>query len=63
MFGRYSLDVEGLAYAGGEWDNNKYSTFIPDNDDIIPICDEDYFEDDILTMFIEFVKLCMILIH
>lgn len=56
MFGRYSLDVEGLAYAGGEWDNNKYSTFIPDNDDIIPICDEDYFEDDILTMFIEFVK-------
>ena len=20
MFGRYSLDVEGLAYAGGEWD-------------------------------------------
>ena len=30
MFGRYSLDVEGLAYAGGEWDDSKYSTFIPD---------------------------------
>ena len=56
MFGRYSLDVEGLAYAGGEWDSSKYSTFIPDSDDIIPICDEDYFEDDILTRFIEFLR-------
>jgi len=56
MFGRYSLDTEGLAYAGGEWDNNKYKTFIPDADDIIPICDEDYFEDDIVSGFIEFVR-------
>lgn len=56
MFGRYSLDVEGLAYAGGEWDSSKYSTFIPDTDDIIPICDEEYFEDDIVTRFIEFVR-------
>ena len=56
MFGRYSLDVEGLAYASGEWDSSKYSTFIPDADDIIPICDEEYFEDDIVTRFIEFVR-------
>lgn len=56
MFGRYSLDVEGLAYAGGDWDSSKYSTFIPDTDDIIPICDEEYFEDDIVTRFIEFVR-------
>lgn len=56
MFGRYSLDVEGLAYAGGKWDSSKYSTFIPDADDIIPICDEEYFEDDIVTRFVEFVK-------
>lgn len=56
MFGRYSLDVEGLAYAGGEWDSSKYSTFIPDTDDIIPICDEEYFEDDIVTRFVEFVR-------
>ena len=56
MFGRYSLDVEGLAYAGGEWDNNKYKTFSPDSDDIIPICDEDYFEDDIVSRFVEFVR-------
>ena len=56
MFGRYSLDVEGLAYAGGEWDSSKYSTFIPDADDIIPICDEEYFGDDIVTRFVEFVR-------
>ena len=57
MFGRYSLDVEGLAYAGGEWDSSKYSTFIPDADDILPICDEEYFEDDIVTRFVEFVRI------
>lgn len=56
MFGRYSLDVEGLAYAGGEWDNSKYTAFMPDTDDIIPICDEEYFEDDIVSRFIEFVS-------
>ena len=56
MFGRYSLDIEGLAYAGGEWDTNKYKTFIPDSDDIIPICDEDYFKDDIVSRFVEFVR-------
>lgn len=56
MFGRYSLDVEGLAYAGGDWDSSKYTTFIPDTDDIVPICDEEYFEDDIVSRFIEFVS-------
>lgn len=56
MFGRYSLDIEGLAYAGDEWNNNKYKTFIPDSDDIIPICDEDYFEDDIVSRFVEFIR-------
>ena len=56
MFGRYSLDAEGLAYAGGEWDANKYSTFIPDEDNVIPITDEDYFEDDIVGRFVEWLK-------
>lgn len=56
MFGRYSLDVDGLAYAGGAWDSNKYKTFIPDFDDIIPVCDEEYFEDDIVRRFIEFIR-------
>ena len=56
MFGRYSLDTEGLAYAGGEWDDSKYITFKPDSDNIIPICDDEYFEDDIVGRFVEFVK-------
>lgn len=56
MFGRYSLNTEGLAYAGGDWDSSKYKTFIPDFDDIIPICDEEYFEDDIVRRFIEFIR-------
>ena len=56
MFGRYSLDVEGLAYAGGEWDNSKYASFAADKDNIIPICDDEYFEDDIVGLFVEFVK-------
>lgn len=56
MFGRYSLDVDGLAYAGGEWDNSEYVSFPADRDNIIPICDDEYFEDDIVGRFVEFVK-------
>lgn len=56
MFGRYSLDTEGLAYAGGEFDWNKYQSFIPDKDNIIPICDDEYFEDDIVGRFIKFIE-------
>lgn len=56
MFGRYSLDVDGLAYAGGEWDASKYSTIIPDKDNIIPICDDEYFEDDMTGRFIKWVE-------
>lgn len=56
MFGRYSLDVEGLAYAGGEWDDSKYSTFAADKDNIIPISDDEYFEDDIVGRFVKFVE-------
>lgn len=56
MFGRYSLDVEGLAYAGGAWDDSKYTTFIPDKDNILPITDEEYFEDDIVGLLIAWLK-------
>ena len=56
MFGRYSLDEEGLVFAGGEFDKNKYSKFIPDEDNCIPITDSEYFSDDIVTRFVEFVK-------
>lgn len=56
MMGRYSLDVDGLAYAGGDWDSSKYKTFIPDKDAIIPITDDEYFTDDIVGRFVEFVR-------
>lgn len=56
MFGRYSLDEDGLIYAGGEWNINRYTTFIPDEDNCIPITDEEYFSDDIVGRFVEFVK-------
>ena len=57
MFGRYSLDVEGLAYAGGEWDESKYKTFIPDKDNCIPITDDNYFgDDDIVKRFADFIE-------
>ena len=56
MFGRYSMDVEGLAYAGGEWDDSKYKTILPDSDNIIPICDDEYFDDDIVGRFVDFVR-------
>lgn len=82
MLGRYSLDKEGLAYAGGEWKDSfqvqpvymwgeptdkkammistenewREVTFQPDTDNVLPICDDDYFEDDIVSKFIEFIK-------
>ena len=56
MFGRYSLDELGLAYAGGEWDNSKYTLFAADSDNIIPICNDEYFEDDIVGRFVKFVE-------
>ena len=56
MLGRYSLDVEGLAYAGGVWDQSKYKTYIPDVDNCIPITDEEYFDDDVVSRFVDFVK-------
>ena len=56
MFGRYSLDNEGLAYAGGDWDESKYKTFLPDADAIIPITDEEYLGDDIVTRLCSWLK-------
>lgn len=80
MLGRYSIDAEGLIYAGGDF-NNKWNiddnkvrkiekdeygniisdswvdaNFIPDADNIIPITEDEYFEDDIVSRFIDFVR-------
>ncbi|OBR90387.1 hypothetical protein CLRAG_35650 [Clostridium ragsdalei P11] len=56
VFGRYSLDQEGLVYAGGKFDPSKYKTFKADEDNIIPILSDSYFQDDIVAKFVEFVK-------
>ena len=56
MFGRYALDIPGLAYAGGDWDEGKYSQFKPDADNVIPITDEEYLEDDIVSRLCAFLK-------
>ena len=56
MFGRYSLDTEGLAYAGGEWDETKYKKFKPNPDNIIHISDEEYLEDDIISRLCTWLK-------
>ena len=64
MFGRYSVNTEGLQFAGGDWDtwyaaNREMLTanghFIDEND-IIPICDDEYFDDDIVGYFVRWVK-------
>lgn len=56
-FGRYSLDEEGLIYAGGEFDASRYQTFPADEDNILPTLPGAYFEDDIVTRFIDFVRI------
>ena len=56
MFGRYSPTYDGLAYAGGTWNDGKYNIYKPDADGIIPICDDEYFEDDMMGRFVEFVR-------
>ena len=58
MFGRYSLDNEGIQFAGGNFDLSNYSKFKPDDDNIIPVLDTEYFEDDIVGRFVEFIKIC-----
>lgn len=56
MFGRYSLDEEGLVYAGGEFDASRYETYGVVEDNIIPITSDVYLEDDLVNRFIEFVE-------
>ena len=58
MFGRYSLDEDGLIYAGGKFDKSRYKSFLADEDNIIPISDDEnvYYNDDIVGKFKEFIK-------
>ena len=54
--GRYSLDAPGLAYAGGEWDESKYTSYKPDDDGIIPIYSGIGMEDGLTTVLIKLIK-------
>lgn len=91
MFGRYSLNRQGLVYAGGDWEQTYHRnvlvdeggnaisfggiriavdknyqinvdgqwqdcTYPPEADNIIPICDDEYFEDDIVGRFVTFIE-------
>ena len=57
IFGRYSLDKEGLIYAGGDWKavQSVYKTFLPDQDNVIPITDQKYLDDDVVERICEFL--------
>ncbi len=63
MFGRYSLDTPGLVLANQGETLKDYleqvpsPSFIPDSDNIIPVLDDEYFEDDIVGRFKEFLTL------
>lgn len=56
MLGRYSLDEKGLAFAGGEFDSSKYETLEVDEDGILPVLSDTWFEDDIVEEFKRFLK-------
>ena len=66
VFGRFSLDKDGFILANRDEKINDYllkigktkeeCTFIPDEDNIIPILDSDWFEDDIVSKFYRFLK-------
>lgn len=57
LFGRYSIDCDGLCFAGDKWDTSKYQTIIPSNDNILQICDDNSTDDDLTTKIIEFIRL------
>lgn len=54
--GRYSLDVEGLAYAGGEWNPMNYVTYQPDDDGIVPIYQQIGMSDGLTGRLIRLIK-------
>ena len=57
IMGRYSLDAEGLAYAGGDWDASKYRRYQPDDDGIVPIYAGLGMEDGLTARVIRLIKL------
>ena len=65
MFGRYSLDVDGLVLADqgatvddylAKMPDPEHVTFMPDSDNVLPITDDEYFGDDVVAKFVQFVR-------
>ena len=56
FLGRYSLDVGGIASAGKDYISSMFISFIPDEDNVIPITDEEYLEDDIVSRLCAWLK-------
>lgn len=56
IFGRYSLDEEGLIFAGGQFNPERYKSLKTDEDNILPILSGAYFEDDIVSRIVEYVE-------
>lgn len=48
---------KGIVNAGAPLNVNEYVSFSVDKDNIIPICDDEYFKDDIVGRFVEFIKI------
>ena len=57
MFGRYSVDTKGIVCGEQAFHNLESNSFVPDEDNIIPITDEEYLEDDIVTCFCQWLKM------
>lgn len=57
LFGRYAPETDGLMYAGGAWDESHYHLIHPVKDNVLPLCDEEYFgENDLVNRVVEFIK-------
>ncbi|WP_022770170.1 BREX-1 system adenine-specific DNA-methyltransferase PglX [Butyrivibrio sp. NC2007] len=57
IMGRYSLKEEGLVFAGGTWDESKYSSeFMPCEFGVLPITEEQFFQEDLCTRVIDFIE-------
>lgn len=57
ILGRYSLDSDGIMCTSHRMDKALYESFVPDEDAIIPITDEEYLEDDIVARLCTWLKI------
>ena len=57
VMGRYSLDVEGIVYAGADWDESNYHKFTPDKHGLLLFSDDTYFENDIISRLKKFLSI------